>query len=79
MFWHEDAFKIRHIWMDWTHSPDANWRAAKKMAKRPLRSAQGLMGILLFYHTPTRQGMKIAPRGGGEGFLNLKRAKLTLQ
>lgn len=49
------------------------------MAKRPLRSAQGLMGILLFYHTPTRQGMKIVPRGGGEGCLNRKRAKLTLQ
>lgn len=59
MFWHEDALKIRHIWMDWTHSPDSHWRAAKKMAKRPLRSAQGLMGKLLFYHTLPDKGWKL--------------------
>lgn len=44
MFWQKDALKRHKKQLDEDHSPYSTRRAAKKMAKRPLRGARGLMG-----------------------------------
>ena len=67
MFWQTDALKRHKKQLDEDHSPYSNRRAAKKMAKRPLLGARGLMGRSKLYATlPHKDANCTAGRTGGE-------------